>query len=380
MAKRWGSTVDEQLKLKPADFTWENQELLDQKTSEWMNRDKFSYDMHKDPLYQQYKEQYSALGKLAMEDTMGQAAAMTGGYGNSYAQSVGQQAYQQYMDQLNAMVPDLYAMARSDYEAEGQNLYNQIALLEGQRSQAFNEYQADMNDWYNYLNVLQQREASYRSSGSGGDDILDLLPDYAKKQLEKMTSEERAKYLGSLAAYGQIDASLIPSYLAIYNTGVNGVDIGGVDKKIIEQALNYPNFTEAEAYLTDIMKNSPDALTEDQAVEILAQGSWSDQKFHKAELVDDTTSDGTLVWRIGDKYVTRQPGENPYIPGAKNSDIQYGTFSNGYQPNNVNGSKLKKVRGKTKEVNGVVQNVWKDEQGNLWYWDGTKNKYFRFVE
>ena len=380
--KKWGSSVSEQLQLKPADFEWENQELLDQKTNDWLNREKFSYDIGSDPMYQQYKEQYSALGKLAMEDTMGQASALTGGYANSYAQTVGQQAYQQYMDQLNAMVPELYSMARSNYEAEGQDLYNQIALLEGQRSQAFSEHQAELNDWYNYLSFLQQREASYRSSGGGGggggNDILDLLPDYAKKQLEGMTPEERANYLSSLAAYGQIDASLIPSYLAIYNTGVNGVDISGVDKKIIEQALSYPNFTEAEAYLTDIMKYSPDALTEDQAVEILAQGSWSDQKFHKAELVDDTTSDGTLVWRIGDKYVTRQPGESPYIPGAKNSDIKYGTFSNGYQPNNVNGSKLKKTGKTTDKANGVVQNVWVDEQGNEWYWDGTKNKYLRF--
>lgn len=378
--KKWGSSVSEQLQLKPADFEWENQELLDQKTNDWMNREKFSYDIGSDPMYQQYKEQYSALGKLAMEDTMGQASALTGGYANSYAQTVGQQAYQQYMDQLNAMVPELYSMARSNYDAEGQDLYNQIALLEGQRSQAFSEHQAELNDWYNYLNFLQQREASYRSgpSGDGNDDILDLLPDYAKKQLEGMTPGQRANYLSSLAAYGHIDASLIPSFLAIYNTGVNGVDISGVDKKIIEQALSYPNFTEADAYLTDIIKYSPDALTEDQAVEILAQGSWSDEKFHKAELVDDTTSDGTLVWRIGDKYVTRQPGESPYIPGAKNPDIQYGTFSNGYQPNNVNGSKLTKVPNETTKVNGVVQNVWKDKQGNEWYWDGTKNKYLRF--
>lgn len=238
--KKWGSSVSEQLQLKPADFEWENQELLDQKTNDWMNREKFSYDIGSDPMYQQYKEQYSALGKLAMEDTMGQASALTGGYANSYAQTVGQQAYQQYMDQLNAMVPELYSMARSNYDAEGQDLYNQIALLEGQRSQAFSEHQAEVNDWYNYLSFLQQREASYRSSpgGGGNDDIMDLLPDYAKKQLEGMTPEQRANYLGSLAAYGQIDASLIPSYLAIYNTGVKSVD-GLVDiSKIPEDVRN----------------------------------------------------------------------------------------------------------------------------------------------
>ena len=39
-------------------------------------------------------------GRLAMMDSMGRAAALTGGYGSSYAQSAGQQAYQKQMDSL----------------------------------------------------------------------------------------------------------------------------------------------------------------------------------------------------------------------------------------------------------------------------------------
>ena len=55
------------------------------------NREKFSYDLNGDALYQQYKQQYMNQGKLAMVDTMGQASAMTGGYGSSYAETVGNQ-------------------------------------------------------------------------------------------------------------------------------------------------------------------------------------------------------------------------------------------------------------------------------------------------
>lgn len=329
MAKRWGSTVDEQLKLKPADFTWENQELLDQKTSEWMNRDKFSYDMHKDPLYQQYKEQYSALGKLAMEDTMGQAAAMTGGYGNSYAQSVGQQAYQQYMDQLNAMVPDLYAMARSDYEAEGQNLYNQIALLEGQRSQAFNEYQADMNDWYNYLNVLQQREASRGSGGGGSGKAYDL--DEVKLTLENMTDEGmRKKYLSELMQMGM------------------------------------PPVT---AYSLYAGSGSEASTTEDSAEET--------SPFVKANFMRED-KDGNYVFEKGGKEYTYAKGINPYT-GSKNPDTKNGTFTNGYQPNNVGGKKLT-ATGDYTYVNGVRQNIWKTEDGTRYVWDGTENRYIKETE
>ena len=52
------------------------------------NRSPFSYDASKDPLYQSYKDQYIQGGKLAMKDTMGQAAALTGGYANTYGQQV----------------------------------------------------------------------------------------------------------------------------------------------------------------------------------------------------------------------------------------------------------------------------------------------------
>ncbi|MBR5633365.1 MAG: peptidoglycan-binding protein, partial [Clostridia bacterium] len=42
-----------------------------------LNRGAFNYDFNEDALYKQYAEQYMRRGKLAMQDTMGQAAAMT---------------------------------------------------------------------------------------------------------------------------------------------------------------------------------------------------------------------------------------------------------------------------------------------------------------
>jgi hypothetical protein len=112
-----------------------------------LNREKFTYDINSDALYQQYADQYKNLGKLAMQDTMGQAAAMTGGYGNSYAQSVGQQAYQGYLSQLNEMVPELYGMALDQYNREGQEMYNQYGLLSDQEQQDYGRYQDSYNKW-----------------------------------------------------------------------------------------------------------------------------------------------------------------------------------------------------------------------------------------
>ena len=50
-----------------------------------VNQKDFSYDFNADPLYQQYKDQYTQLGKQAALDTQANAAALTGGFGNSYA-------------------------------------------------------------------------------------------------------------------------------------------------------------------------------------------------------------------------------------------------------------------------------------------------------
>lgn len=85
-------------------------------------RHAFSYDPASDPVYNSYAQSYRRRGRLAMRDTMGQAAALTGGYGSSYAQSVGQQQYDSYLQSLGEALPELYGMAWQRYNAEGDAL------------------------------------------------------------------------------------------------------------------------------------------------------------------------------------------------------------------------------------------------------------------
>lgn len=85
-------------------------------------RPAFSYDPASDPVYNSYAQSYQRRGRLAMRDTMGQAAVLTGGYGSSYAQSVGQQQYDSYLQSLGEALPELYGMAWQRYNAEGDAL------------------------------------------------------------------------------------------------------------------------------------------------------------------------------------------------------------------------------------------------------------------
>ena len=133
---------------KPGEYKSQWQGQIDGAFNAYTNRDPFSYNFNSDALYQQYKDSYIQQGRMAMMDTMGQAAAMTGGYGNSYAQTVGQQAYNQQLNQLNDVIPELYQMAYGRYQDEGTRLYNQYNMLMARENKDYARWQDTMNNWY----------------------------------------------------------------------------------------------------------------------------------------------------------------------------------------------------------------------------------------
>ena len=141
------SLLQQQLANKPGAYQSQWQTQMNETMDQILNRDKFSYDLNADALYQQYKDQYVLQGQQAMMDTMGQAQAMTGGYGNSYAQTVGQQTYQGYLQQLNARVPDLYQLALDQYNREGEALYNQYGLFADRENQDYGRYRDQVSDF-----------------------------------------------------------------------------------------------------------------------------------------------------------------------------------------------------------------------------------------
>ena len=159
--------LNQHLAQKPGDYqsTWQDQ--LNEIIQQIQNRDKFSYDLNGDALYQQYKDQYVTQGKMAMMDAMGMAQAATGGYGNSYAQSVGQQAYQGYLQNLNDKVPELYKLAMDKYQMEGDEMYSQYALMAQQEEQDYGRYRDQVGDWEAYRDYLAGRYDSERDYDYG---------------------------------------------------------------------------------------------------------------------------------------------------------------------------------------------------------------------
>lgn len=159
--------IQQQLSQKPGAYKSQWQAQLDDTMKKILNREKFSYDLNGDALYHQYKDMAVQQGRQAMMDTMGQAQAMTGGYGNSYAQGVGQQAYQGHLQQLNNVIPELYQMAYDKYAQEGNDLMNQFGLLADREVQDYGRHQDSMDRWSEELARLQNRYDSERSFDYG---------------------------------------------------------------------------------------------------------------------------------------------------------------------------------------------------------------------
>ena len=162
--KKWREQMEAASKQKPAAYQSQWQDQINQMTGNILNRKEFQYDVNADALYNQYKDRYVDLGQKAMMDTMGQAAKLTGGYGNSNALMVGQQAYQNYLQGLTDKIPELQQLAYNRYNQQGQQLYDQYGLLNSQEQMDYGRWNDQYNQWQaerDYLANLYNTERGY---------------------------------------------------------------------------------------------------------------------------------------------------------------------------------------------------------------------------
>ena len=164
MANRYSSRVEQarynldQLEAnKPGDYESQYKNQIDgvQNKLNDMNKNGFSYDYTKDMAYQQYKNRYTRGAELASEDATAQAAARSGGYGNSWGTSSGQTAYQNTMTGLASVADSLYSQAYNEYNNKKSDLSNQLGTLQKQDELARQEWQTNVDKYYNDLSYAQ---------------------------------------------------------------------------------------------------------------------------------------------------------------------------------------------------------------------------------
>lgn len=128
-------------------YTSKYQGKIDELTEAILNREAFTYDPEKDPTYQQYKESYTRNGERAMQDTLGQVSARTGGLASSYASSAAQQTYDGYMSALADKIPELRQLAYSMYMDEGNTQRANLEMLMALEQGDYAKYADLLGQW-----------------------------------------------------------------------------------------------------------------------------------------------------------------------------------------------------------------------------------------
>lgn len=117
------------------------QDQIDALSQQILGREAFSYNPEKDPTYQQYRDSYTRSGQRAMQDTLGQVSARTGGLASSYAGSAAQQTYDGYMSALADKIPELKQLAYQMYLDEGNTQRANLSMLTALEQGDYAKYQ-----------------------------------------------------------------------------------------------------------------------------------------------------------------------------------------------------------------------------------------------
>ena len=202
------NTLQQVQNSKPQSYASKYSTALDNIMQQIQNPGQFKYEFNGDNLFKNYADLYTQKGKQASLDAMGQAAALTGGYGNSYAQGVGQQAYQQYLLSLYDKGLDMYDRAYQRYNDQLGNNKDIYNMLAAQESQDYNRYRDTVGDWqteeqqaYNraqdaaqadydaykdalnyYTNLAQAENKQYNTDAERNEAIRQYEQDFAEKQ------------------------------------------------------------------------------------------------------------------------------------------------------------------------------------------------------
>ena len=248
--------LQQQLAQKPGAYQSQWQSQLNDLIQKILNREEFSYDLNGDALYQQYKGQAVNNGQMAMMDTMGQAAGLTGGYGSSYAQNVGQQAYQGELQKLNDKIPELYQLALNQYNQEGQQMYDQASMLGTMEDQDYGRYRDQVSDYNSELERLTE-DARYQGELDYGkylDGYNMAYGEYrdatADQQWQAEFDEAKRQYDQQYALANKSSSSSSSSNSSSSNSssGTRNWDNQGYSKDIVKKAQAFLGLDDVDGY------------------------------------------------------------------------------------------------------------------------------------
>ena len=165
------------------DYTYDSEmralidQILNSNLADWKQGDQ----------YAALRDQYAANGEMGMNDLLGQVSSRTGGLASSYAASVANQEYNDWMSKLEQAAQEMYQQERS-------NQLNNLGVLDDAYNREYGEYTDQLNQWNNDRNFAYQQEQDALS-----DAWKQKEWDYSMSQDEYNRLAQQAD---NLAAYG----------------------------------------------------------------------------------------------------------------------------------------------------------------------------------
>lgn len=153
---------------------------------DYLDREDFSYNVNTDKLYSQYSDKAKRAGESAMRDTVARASELSGGYANSYAVNAGMQAYNDHLDTLNDIIPELEARAYDRYLDEGRAYEDKLSVLLGLDESEYDRYRDEVEDAFKDREFL---EDAYRYREDADMDMYKALSDYVL-ELSKLENDD----------------------------------------------------------------------------------------------------------------------------------------------------------------------------------------------
>ena len=204
------NTLNQLQANKPQSYNSKYAGTLESILQQITNPEKFKYEFNGDNLFKAYSDLYTQQGKQAALDAQGQAAALTGGYGNSYGQALGQQQYQQFLTQLFDRGLELRNAAYNQYLDEQNALKDRYNVLKGADESDYNRYRDTVGDWREDVDYATNRYNTERSF------------DYNKYQDTYQNWKDQQNYLTDVYnTERSIDYNKYRDLVGDYNTNLN---------------------------------------------------------------------------------------------------------------------------------------------------------------
>ena len=221
----------------------------------------YQYDWNTDQLYQDYKKGYMTEAQKAKNNVINAGKTLTGGYPDTYVDSVAQQQYSNYMTEINRLAPAFENLAYSQQMMENQDALKQAAMLadlsnteyaryrdlvgdaQNNRKYEFNNYKYDTGreaDEAKVANALDTANKSYEQKL-----YLDRIQEAEAAQAAARAASSRGGGGGGWGGYGGSDYGYTGGDIE-YSNPVGQIMVGNQPIKVMQ--IDGENYTMDDVY------------------------------------------------------------------------------------------------------------------------------------